>query len=205
MNALLTMTVSDLRQRIRDRSVIIFALIVPLALMFVFNLVFGNATDSQLQPVTVAVSAPAGDQMAPTFAVVLEEVDVLDVTVEEASADEARAQAEDGSVDVAIIVPEDFTASISSGEGTEVIAVESDTSGLEGVVVLSIVQSIVDQFNNGAVAANAAFELGVPPAQLAQVAQDAASAGPSMTLSPGTLSDEQLSPAAATVAGQAGL
>ncbi len=59
MGLLWVMTLSDLRQRIRDRSVLIFALVVPLALMFVFNLTFGGATDLDLEPVTVGVSAPA--------------------------------------------------------------------------------------------------------------------------------------------------
>ncbi|MGC1208111.1 MAG: ABC transporter permease [Ornithinimicrobium sp.] len=199
------MTASDLRQRIRDRSVIIFALIVPLALMFVFNLVFGNATDSQLQPTSVAISAPADDQMAPTVAAVLGQIDLMDITVTEVSEDEARSQAEDGSVDVGLIIPEGFSNAVTSGAGVDVVAVESDTAGLEGQVVLSIVDSMITQFNDGAVAATAGFELGIPPAQLAQVAQDAATTGPAMTLSPGTLSAEQLSPAATTVAGQAGL
>ncbi len=205
MRSLWVMTASDLVQRVRDRSVIIFALIVPLALMFVFNLVFGAATDSRLQPATVAISAPSGDQLAPTFAQVLDEVDITDITVQETSAQEARAAAEDGSVDVAIIVPEGFAASIAAGNGGDVTAIESDTSGLEGTVVLSIVQSVLQQFNDGAVAAMAGLQLGLPPGELAQVAQEAVTAGPELTLSPGTLSKEQLSPAAATVAGQAGL
>lgn len=205
MGPLLTMTASDLRQRVRDRSVIIFALIVPLALMFVFNLVFGAATDSRLQPTTVAISAPEGDQLAPTFGMVLEQIDLLDITVEQTSPAQARAAAQDGSADVALIVPEGFAASVASGNGGDVTAIESDNSGLEGTVVLSIVQSLLTQFNSGAVAASAGFSLGIPPAQLAQVAQDATRAGPALTLTPGTLSKEQLSPSAATVAGQAGL
>ena len=205
MGPLLTMTASDLRQRLRDRSVIIFALVVPLALMFVFNLVFGNATSSQLQPTTVAISAPADDPLAPTFATVLGQVDIVDITVQEVSETEARGLAEDGSVDVALIVPEDFSAALTSGAGVEVVAVESDTAGLEGQVVLSIVDSVLTRFDDGAVAAAAGFELGIPPADLARVATEAATGGPAMTVSPGTLSAEQLSPAASTVAGQAGL
>ncbi len=205
MGALWTMTASDLRQRLRDRSVIIFALIVPLALMFVFNLVFGAATDSGLQPTTVAISAPSEDQLAPTFATVLEQIDLLDITVEQASEAEARAAAKDASADVALIIPDGFAASLAAGNGADVTALESDTAGLEGTVVLSIVQSLLTQFGDGAVAATAGFDLGIPPAELAQVAQDAATAGPALTLTPGTLSQEQLSPSAATVAGQAGL
>ncbi|CAN5593247.1 hypothetical protein BH23ACT6_BH23ACT6_08690 [soil metagenome] len=71
--------------------------------------------------------------------------------------------------------------------------------------MLSIVDSVLQQFNDGAVAASAGFQLGINPADLAQVAQDAATTGPALTLSPGELSDEQLSPSASTVAGQAGL
>lgn len=205
MSALLTMTASDLRQRLRDRSVLIFALVVPLALMFVFNLVFGNATSSQLQPTTVAISTPSGDRLAPTFATVLEQVEVVDITVDEVSPSQARARAEDGSADVALIVPDGFSASLTSGDGVDVVAVESDTAGLEGQVVLSIVDSVLTQLDDGAVAAAAGFRLGIPPAELAQVATEAATAGPAMTVSPGTLSAEQLSPAASTVAGQAGL
>jgi ABC-2 type transport system permease protein len=50
MRQLLTLTVSDLRQRIRDTSVLVFALVVPLALMFVFNLVFGATDDLSSTP-----------------------------------------------------------------------------------------------------------------------------------------------------------
>ena len=64
MRPLLALTLSDLRMRIRDRSVLIFAFVVPLALMFVFNLVFGGTDDVELEPVTVAVTAPAGDRLA---------------------------------------------------------------------------------------------------------------------------------------------
>jgi len=199
------MTLSDLRQRLRDRSFFIFALLVPIALMFVFNLVFGNAANSELEPATVAVSAPSNDQMAPIFTQVLGQIDMLDLTIDETTEADARAKAEAGEADVAIIVPDGFSAAMISGGGADVVAVESDTAGLEGVIVLSIVSSLVTQFNDGAVATTAGLALGIPPNELAQVAQDAATAGPEMTLTPGTLSAEQLSPAAATIAGQAGL
>src|SRR5665647_951325 len=49
LRQLWTMTASDLRQRIRDRSVIIFALVVPLALMFVFNLALSGMDSMPLR------------------------------------------------------------------------------------------------------------------------------------------------------------
>ncbi len=205
MRPLLTMTLSDLRQRLRDRSFFIFALLVPIALMFVFNLVFGNAANSELEPTTIAISAPTDDELAPVFSTVFGQIDTMDITIDETTETDARAKAEAGDVDVAIIVPDGFSDAMIAGTGADVVAVESDTAGLEGVIVLSIVQSLVTQFNDGSVATTAGFALGIPPDQFAQIAQDAATAGPAMTLTPGTLSAEQLSPAAATIAGQAGL
>lgn len=205
MGPLLTMTLSDLRQRLRDKSFFIFALLVPIALMFVFNLVFGNAANNDLEPATVAISLPANDELASVVTTVLGQIDNPDITVTETAEADARAQAESGEVDVAIIVPDGFSEAMMVGSGADIVALESDTAGLEGVIVLSIVQSLVTQFNDGAVATSAGTALGIPPDQLAQVAQDAATAGPAMTLTPGELSAEQLSPAASTVAGQAGL
>lgn len=50
MRQLWTMTAADLRLRVRDRSVIIFAILVPLGLMFVLNLTFGSTQNLELEP-----------------------------------------------------------------------------------------------------------------------------------------------------------
>ena len=58
LSAIWIMAVSDLRQRIRDRSVLIFALVVPIAIMIVFNLLFsGLGSSESLKPITVRVAA----------------------------------------------------------------------------------------------------------------------------------------------------
>ena len=48
MRQILTMTAGDLLQRLRDRSVLIFGIAVPLGLMAVFNLVFGGVDELEL-------------------------------------------------------------------------------------------------------------------------------------------------------------
>ena len=66
----------------RDRSVLIFALAVPLALMAVFNLVFGGSTRIELEPVTVAVSVPGRGRARPGRSRrTLAGLDVVDVTL----------------------------------------------------------------------------------------------------------------------------
>ena len=147
------MTLSDLRQRIRDRSVLIFALVVPLALMFVFNLTFAGATDLGLDPVTVAVSAPAGDPLAGAVVEALAHVDGFDVTVAEVGPDEAREQARSGDAVLGIVIGDGFAGVVMRGQGAAVDVTEGDGAGIEGDVLLSVVRGVLDQLHAGAVAA----------------------------------------------------
>ena len=87
---LLTMTGSDLRQRLRDKSVVIFALVVPLALMFVFDLTFGGMEQLELGDIEVAVAAPDDDELAAALVGTVRDLDVVDVEVVPAAADEVR-------------------------------------------------------------------------------------------------------------------
>lgn len=205
MRQLWVMTLSDLRQRVRDRSVLIFALVVPLALMFVFNLTFAGATDLELEPVTVAVSAPADDPLAHPVAAALSQVDGLDVTVRELSAEESRAQARSGDVVLAIVVPPGFGGAVARGEGAVVDVTEGDGAGIEGDILLSVLQGVLDRLHAGAVAAAAGAEAGVADDRLQSLAQEAVALAPGVDLAQGVPSNEQLSTTGALVAGQAGL
>src|SRR5699024_7635558 len=71
VRALLTMTAVDLRRRLRDKYVLIFSLAVPLALMTVLNLLLGGATEGELEPVDLAVSAPEHDELAEVLVLTL--------------------------------------------------------------------------------------------------------------------------------------
>src|SRR5690606_23215968 len=125
------MTLSDLRQRIRDKSVIIFALVVPLALMGVLNLVIGDSGEVELEPVTVAMAVPDGDQLGGTLVDGLGSVDTMEVTVREVPADEITSLAESGEAQLGITVPEGFTAAVSAREPVQLDVVEGDGAGLE--------------------------------------------------------------------------
>lgn len=205
MRQLWTMTLSDLRQRIRDKSVIIFAVVVPLALMSVLNLVIGDSSDIELEPVTVAASVPQDDQLGRALLDVLGGLEAMEVTVSEVGADEIAALAESGEAQLGLTVPEGFTAAVSTGEPVEVGVVEGDGAGLEADVLLSVMQGTLDRFTAGATAVLAGTEAGVPPSELAALAQEVGTAPPTITLAEGEASSEQLNPSGALVAGQAGL
>lgn len=205
MGQLWTMTASDLRQRIRDRSVLIFGLAVPLALMFVFNLTFGDTEGLDLAPVTVAASAPAGDPLARTVVDGLTAMEGFDVTVEEVPSDQAHGRARSGDADLAVVVPEGFGEAVRTGRGAVVDVTEGEGSGIEGDIVLSVLRGVLDRLHAGAVTAAAAADAGVGEEELGLLAQRAATEAPSVTLLERQPSDEQLSTTGALVAGQAGL
>lgn len=207
MRQLWTMASFDLRQRVRDRSVLIFGIVVPLALITVFNLVFGEGGDPEMHPITVVAAAPAGDELAATLTRVLAEEDLggLEVTLEEAPADQVRERVEDGDAHLGIVVPDGFEADVRAGRSAVVQVVQGDGRELESQIVLSVVDGVLEQFHAAAVAAAAAAMSGVPRAEVGKVAEEAVTQRPDHTLVRGETSAEQLDTAGALVAGQAGL
>ncbi len=205
MRPLLTMTAHDLRQRVRDRSVLIMGVLVPVALMFVMNLVFGNTEEVELDAVTVAASVPAGDELGEVLVGVLGEVDGLTVVVEDVAADEVRPRAESGDAQLGIVVPEGFTAAVTQGEGVPLDVVEGDGAGLETDILLSVVRGATEQMTAGTVAATAGGALDLDGEQLAALGRQVGEAPPAVTTVEGTTATEQLDPGAMMVAGQAGL
>jgi ABC-2 type transport system permease protein len=205
---LLTLTLSDLRQRIRDRSVILFALVVPLALMGVFNLVFGTAQELELGPVTVAVATPDGDPLADIVPDVIRGVDVagsgLTVTLLDLPADEVASAVTEGRAGLGIVVPEGFGAAALAGQGPDVEVTEGEST-LEGGIVLTVLDGLMTQLESQAVATRAATSEGLSPDQVEEIAREASTGGPTYALIPGEAAAEQLNPAAALVAGQTGL
>ncbi|MPV90223.1 ABC transporter permease subunit [Georgenia ruanii] len=199
------MTASDLRQRVRDKSVLIFAIVVPLGLMFVFNLAFGGAQDPELEPVTVAASAADGDPIAAAVVGALTQIDGLDVTVERTDPEQVRALTRSGDAGLGLLVPAGFGGALQRGEATTVELIEGDGAGLETDVLVAVVQGVVDQLTAGTIVAHAAGAAGLPPERAAAIAQAVARESGAITLTEGEASSEQLTASGALVAGQAGL
>lgn len=209
MRQMLVLTLTDLKQRARDKSLLIFALVVPLALMTVFNFVFGATDEVELHPVSVAVSVPAGDDLA---AVVVDTVKSLEggdagmqVSVGEVGETAARSLVEDGDAAVAVLVPDGFGEDVRTGVGPTVEAVKADDAGIEADIVLSVVDATLEQLDAGAVAVRAGLAEGVDHEAVASLVQEATAGGPAYTLEQGQAADEQLDAGSALVAGQAGL
>lgn len=207
MRGLWTMVANDLRQRTRDKSVFIFSLIVPLALMGVLSLAFGGLGDDSvgLQPATVVASADDADELAAALLGTVGSLQTMDVTIKRVPAADVRSETQASGADLGIIVPEGFGGTVLAGQPVSVQLIEGDGATLESGVLISVVQGVVDQFAAGAVTAAAGDLSGLPHQDLPALAQQAA-AGPSLlTLTEGQAAAEQLSLRGTLVAGQTGL
>lgn len=202
-----TLVATDLRQKVRDKSVFVFALGVPLAMITVFNLVFGGAEEVELRPVEAVVSVPADDDLALVVRDALTQAAAggLDLTVTQAEAGEVERLVEDGEAAVGLVVPEGFGADLRAGRGPAVRALQGDDLVVESQIVLSIVDGVLDQLAATAEAAAAAAQGGVPPEDLEGVARAVVAERPAYRLVEGETSPQQLGSAAALVAGQTGL
>src|SRR5699024_8542259 len=135
MRQLVTMAASDLRQRLRDKSVVIFALIVPLALMTVLNLIMGGLDDPDPEPVSVAVAAPPDDAMADVVITVLGNLDQPDVSLQQRTAAQVRDSVDDDQADIGVIVPDGFTESVRDGAGPDVHVIEGNGDQISTTIV----------------------------------------------------------------------
>lgn len=206
MRELLVLTAADLRLRVRDRTVLIFGLLVPLGLMGVFNLVFSGVTsDLEVAPVTVAVGAPADDDLARVLVGSLSSVDEVEVTVRQVTGDQALALAEQGEADLGLVVPRGFGETVRAGGALELEVREGDGAGLGTDIVLAVAAGVLDRMSSASVAARAAAVAGVPEQRLPLVAEQAGTGGPALELVEGRAATEQLSAEGAVVAGQTGL
>jgi len=204
MRELLTLTAGDLRQRLRDRSVLIFGLVVPIALMSVMNLVF-QTEEIELNPVTVAAAVADDDELGLVVVETLTQVPGLDVTVQAVPVAQVRDLAEDEQADLGLVLPEGFGAAVREGRATEVDLIRAPGSGLEIDILIAVVDGVTDRLTATAVTTAAGAQLGLQPDQLAQIAEQVGSAAPAVEVVQGRTASEQLSVSGTMVAGQAGL
>ncbi|MPZ28620.1 MAG: ABC transporter permease subunit [Micromonosporaceae bacterium] len=150
MRTVLLIAAKDLRQRIRDRSVLLFALALPLGLAVVFSLILGDLDDgSEVFEYAVLdqdggpIAAGFTDQVLPAVA------DSGAITVRPvASADEGRQLVADGEVAALFVVPAGFSATVESG-APATLAVVGDPDATFGVqVARAIAESYTAQLQS---------------------------------------------------------
>src|SRR5690606_38822554 len=115
------------------------------------NLVFSDATDATVDPITIAVAVPPDDQLGGVVAQVLgslSEGGGLEVGIREATPDDVRSLVGDGVAGMGVVVPADFTAALMAGDGPQVEVTLRDNAGITGQIVNSIIQGTLTELTS---------------------------------------------------------
>jgi ABC-2 type transport system permease protein len=184
MRAALVIALKDLRQRLRDRTFLIVAVVAPFGLAAIFSTLIGGAS----APLELSYAYADLDRSELSTAlregalggIPAELGTVTDVDDREA----ARAAVDDGDAQAALIVPEGFGAAVTAGQGAELEIIGSTDAGFSTDILRSIAESFTAELEGVRLAvALAAGELGeTSPDVLAALAREAAATDAPITL-----------------------
>ncbi|MFP4634284.1 MAG: ABC transporter permease [Nitriliruptoraceae bacterium] len=163
MRAALVILRKDLTLRLRDRSVLLFAVVVPLGLTVLFSAVFPDEDDLEISGAVVdqdggEVAAGFVDGVLPALA----EEGVVSL-VEVADAAEASGRVGDGEFDVAWIVPEGFSRAVSTGVDARIEVIIAEEGSLEGEIARGVAQRFATGVEEVALAIAVATGGDTPP------------------------------------------
>jgi ABC-2 type transport system permease protein len=195
----------DLRLRLRDRSVLIFGIVVPLVLTAVFAFVFPETDEFRF---SAAIVDEDGGPVAAAFVEELVPALVADGVLDEVTAEDAaaaRALVDDGSVDAAWLLPAGLSAAVADGEGATIEVLVNPDRALAAEVARGVAGGFAARVDEVSLAVATAEASGAAtPAQLGAVAQVAAERPASLiAVEPLVAADVQLDPLSYLAAGMA--
>ena len=206
IRAALLIVAKDARLRLRDRSVWIFAFVVPVALTFVFSQIFPDPTDFQLS--AGIVDLDGGDVAAGFTEGVVPELEGEGFVTATSFPDEAAARTaiEDGEVAAAWVIPAGFTAQVTSGDGGELRVLVNPDRALSAEVARGIADGYrtqLDRVSLTVATAATAARGQLPQAELEALADRAAAADAIVGIEELIAADRQLDPTSYLAAGMA--
>ena len=180
----------DLLRRIRDKTAILTAVILPFGLASIFSLTLADVDETGFEATYAVADADGGDlaeALAQTFGA------IGSVTLEDAPDPAAAARrAEDGEVDAAIAIPEGFSEAVRSGGGGALSVRTSAASPVAGIVATSVVRSFAARLDAISVAVSAATAAD-PSADAAALADRAREVPPATQVVEATAEDRLFS------------
>ena len=177
----------DLRQQIRDRTILIFGLIAPLVIAAALSLAFGDLFQNDEAVIFEfgLSNADSGGAVSEGFSQAvaqLEREGLLDITFyrDRPSLDLAVRQ---NLVDAGFFIPDGFSQAIVEGSDVQITVVANPDSAIITAVAGSIAeQFILDVASASASAATAAILAGFGPEQMIQLGMVASQAPPTAQL-----------------------
>jgi len=163
MHAALSIALKDLRQKVRDRSAIIVAVIAPLSLAFLFSSAIPSS-QSTFDITFVVVDLDGGPVAQSLVEGPLAGLAPYGITVERRTTDaEARAMVDDGSAEVAIVIPAGFSDAVQAARATQLTVIGSANATLATQVAQSILAAFSDTVEGVQVAVATVIAAGSGP------------------------------------------
>ncbi len=175
MRAALVIALKDLRQRVRDRTAIMVAVIAPFGLAAIFSMLLGGGTgDLDLQYSVVDLDGSelsAGLVNGPLAAIEDADIATIDQVGDRRA---AQAAVDDGDADAALVIPAGFADAVTAGEAAELEIIGSIDAGLGTDILRSISESYLAELDGVRLAVAAALAEGAAPEEAAALAERAA-------------------------------
>lgn len=140
-----TIATKDLRRRLRDRTAILVALVLPFGLAFIFSLTLGDVETRGFEA-TYAVVNDDGGHLSERFTTLLEGLDFVTLR-DAASVREADQLARDGEIDAAVVFPSSFTDRVEAGRGGEITVIGGPEAQISALVADSIATSFASDLD----------------------------------------------------------
>ncbi len=173
MRAALVVAGRNLRQRLRDRSAVVIAVIAPLVVSALMSLAFSGVESFHY---TLGVVDADGGPVAAGLLQALRQPELAKVvTVRRLDSRAAAAQAvRDKRVAAALVLPAGFSASVTGPRPLPIATLTSVDDTVAGTVTSSIASTFVAQLNADRLSVATALAAGVPADQSARLAAAAA-------------------------------
>lgn len=209
MGASTRIAAKDLKLRLRDRSAIIIGIIAPLALAFVFNLIFGAAGDPGAGlDLRYGMVDLDGSEVSTAFSEVLESVEAEGILTLDSYPDEASAEnaIDDGQIDAFYLIEEGFGSAVITNSAPTIQVI----GNVDAPTVTNIAASIAEQYSSGieatqlAIATTAGLSgAEVTPQFIASIGGDPSTAAFSYVMTDESAQTRQLDPTTYYAAGMA--
>lgn len=166
-----SIALKDLRRRIRDRTAILVAVILPFGLAGIFSLTLGDAANGSFSATYAVVDVDRSGHLPEEFTHLLGGLDF--VTLRSiGSVSDAERLASEGTIDAAVVFPLGFTEEVQAGEGGSIRVIGSPDSTIGSLVALSLVRSFASDLDAVSLSvASASWPDGHPDAALVARAQ----------------------------------
>jgi ABC-2 type transport system permease protein len=156
-----TIATKDLRRRLRDRTAVLVALVLPFGLAFIFSLTLGDVEGQGFEATYAVVDRDTTGHLPAEFTALLERLDF--VTLREAATEDAAGSlADDGTVDAAIVFPEGFTEQVQAGRGGAISVIAAPDAQIASLVAESLTTSFASNLDAVGLSVAAVAESGAP-------------------------------------------